>query len=118
MTTKKIKATKTAGKLGYAAGVEMTPVGDVSRIIIGKDPYTGEWLTDSERMDAVEDFAKWNVLKPVKMMDNSHFPSPLCNNEVQKSINKVQRSAPLYLQGNVSTVLKMETVKIWKAIEI
>ena len=58
MTTKKIKATNTAGKLGYAAGVELSGLGDIARTNAGVDPYTGEELTPKKR---TEEYLEWLV---------------------------------------------------------
>jgi hypothetical protein len=59
-------------KVGYVLSTELTPFGDVSRILVGVDPYTGKELTWSERKDEAAQTIAFNfggrILKIPKAM--------------------------------------------------
>lgn len=82
------KGAKTVGQVGYVAGMELTPAGDTLRILGGVNPYTRQQLTPQQRVDALEDFLKWNIIKPIKFANKYHdFANPKVLDRVDRGLD-------------------------------
>ena len=58
-------------KMTKPSKIELSGAGDIARINAGVDPYTGEELSDVERVEALEDFAMGVILKPAVYLNKN-----------------------------------------------